>query len=464
MLSLSVGIYLFISIAIGLIASFRVRNTSDFVLAGRKLPLLLSGSVIFATWFGSETILGASSAFIEDGLLGVIEEPFGAFLCLFLVGVLFAKKIYKLNVLTISDLFRNRFGNFFELPSSILMVITFFGWIAGQFVALGVVVHSITGMDFYLAMTICSGLVMLYTITGGMWAVAFSDLIQSVLIVVGILLAFFFLNTDVKPVTELIAAAPENQFRFFPETGLNNWLEYIAAWITLGLGAIPSQDIFQRVLSAKDEKTAFNSTLLGAFLYLILAIFPLLLALYAKDLLPADTFTDTQLMLPHLVINYLPLWIQIVFFGALISAILSTSSGALLAPATIFAENIYKHYQSEISDKTLLAVLRWSVLGIGLFSLLMGFYQGNIYELVAGASSLTLVCFFVPLVVALWFPKINGKAAFVSMISGLLFWIVFEFMNPIIPTSIGGLAGSALGLFLAEYVLRMKQASSKLNY
>lgn len=215
MLSISVAIYLLISIGIGLYASVKVRSAGDFILAGRRLPLFLSSSVIFATWFGSETILGASSAFIENGLLGVIEEPFGAFLCLVLVGVFFAKKIYRLNILTISDLFRNRFGNFIELPSSILMVITFFGWIAGQFVALGIVVHSITGLDFHWAMTICSGLVMLYTITGGMWAVAFSDFIQSLLIVLGVLLATYFLHADVKDVSMCYRIHLHHNFSFY---------------------------------------------------------------------------------------------------------------------------------------------------------------------------------------------------------------------------------------------------------
>lgn len=206
------------------------------------------------------------------------------------------------------------------------------------------------------------------------------------------------------------------------------------------------------MLSAKDEKTAYRSTLLGAILYLILALFPLILALYAKELLVDFSGDDSQLMLPHLVMNFLPVWVQILFFGALISAILSTSSGAILAPATIFAENVVKHFKPNMDDRHFLISLRWSVFGIGILSLLLGFYQANIYDLVAGASSLTLVCFFIPLIAALWFPTVQGKAAFASMISGLFFWLFFEFLFPVIPTSIGGLFGSFLGLIGTQFI------------
>ena len=103
MLLTLVIVYLLITIAIGLIAAKRVKNTSDFAIAGRKLPMIMIVTTTFATWFGSETVLGIPAKFVNSGLGGVVEDPFGAGTCLILVGMFFAAKLYKMNLLTISD-------------------------------------------------------------------------------------------------------------------------------------------------------------------------------------------------------------------------------------------------------------------------------------------------------------------------------------------------------------------------
>lgn len=97
--------YLSLNLLVGWWSSRLVHNTEDFVLAGRQLPLMLASMVTFATWFGSETMMGAPSEFINGGILGVIEEPFGAALCLILVGLFYARIFYRLNIITFCDFF-----------------------------------------------------------------------------------------------------------------------------------------------------------------------------------------------------------------------------------------------------------------------------------------------------------------------------------------------------------------------
>ena len=143
MLGFSVILYLLVTVIIGYLASRRIKNATDFAVAGRNLPFFMTSAALFATWFGSETILGASEEFIEHGVIGVIEEPIGAALCLILVGVFYAKRIYRTNALTFSDIFRDRFGKRAEIISALVMIPSFFTWIAAQFLALGLIFQLI---------------------------------------------------------------------------------------------------------------------------------------------------------------------------------------------------------------------------------------------------------------------------------------------------------------------------------
>ena len=121
-------LYLLGTMAIGMYAGKRIKNTSDFALAGRSLPVFLVITTTFATWFGAETVMGAPAKFIQGGLNAVIEEPIGAGLCLVLVGAFFASKLYKMNLLTIGDYYRTRYGKSVEIFCSIIIILSYLGW------------------------------------------------------------------------------------------------------------------------------------------------------------------------------------------------------------------------------------------------------------------------------------------------------------------------------------------------
>ena len=179
------------------------------MLAGRKLPLILASSALFATWFGSETVLGASSEFVENGLLGVIEDPFGAALCLVLVGVLVARPLYRMNILTFCDFYRDRFSKRVELLSSLCMVPSYFGWIAAQLVAIGILFQVVAGIPTYMGIWIGTAVVLIYTYVGGLWAISITDFIQTVVIVVGLLVLAIDLGNEAGGVGAVIAKTPE---------------------------------------------------------------------------------------------------------------------------------------------------------------------------------------------------------------------------------------------------------------
>jgi SSS family solute:Na+ symporter len=453
MLTVSVLLYVLLSVIIGIYASKRVKNANDYMLAGKSLPMSLATTALFATWFGSETIMGAGATFAESGLRGVIEDPFGAFLALFLVGVVFAKHIYRLNIITLSDLFKNRYGEGIEIISAIMMLLSLLGWIAGQFLGLGILVHVIFGVELMTSIIICAIIVTVYTVFGGMWSVALVDFIQTIVIVLGLILFALQLHFDVAPLGEMIDAAPEGWFQFFPNANLQDWLIFIAAWITLGFGAIPSQDIFQRVLSSKNEKVAMRSSVIGAFMYLIIGMFPLIIALYARHFLNLESYGgDTQLLLPNLVLQYASPFVQIIFMGALISAILSTASGVILASATVISENIVKPLKPSISDKQFLLSLRISVVAVALVALYMALSNGNIFELVAESSSFGLVSLFVPMVAAIWIKQSRGWGAILSMVLGLAAYFLLDSEDAFIPIQLTGLAWSCIGMIVGSVV------------
>ncbi len=123
MLVTFIVLYLLVSIAIGLYAATRVKNTTDYAVAGRSLPLSMVIATTFATWFGSETVLGMSATFIDGGLDGVVEDPFGAGICLILVGLFFADRLYRMTLITLSDYYRERFGRTIEVACSLIIML-----------------------------------------------------------------------------------------------------------------------------------------------------------------------------------------------------------------------------------------------------------------------------------------------------------------------------------------------------
>lgn len=444
--------YLVVSVLIGLWAARRVHNSEDFMLAGRSLPIGMATFTVFATWFGSETLLGASATFADEGLLGVIEDPFGATLCLVLVGVFFARYFYRLNILTLVDFYRKKFGAKAEWIAALCMCLSFFSWVAGQLIALGIVMHTILGTTVAMGIIISTAIVAIYTLAGGMWSVAVTDFVQTICIIVGIVLVAFYLTPpDFQfPVNDL----PEHFFSFVPhERSWLEWSNYLCAWITLGLGSIPSQDIFQRVMSSKDEKVAARSAIYAGILYLVIGMIPLYLAYLAKYVwhVPA---ADNQALVTMLVLQKTPLAVQILFFGALVSAVLSTASGALIAPASVISHNIVKRVFRIPNDRGMLLVERLSILVVAFISMFLSLSNDNIYELVGEASAIGLVSLFVPLIAGMYAKQPSEAGAIASMIFGICSYVFCSYIVvTAFPALLIGLGVSLLayGLFAAYW-------------
>ena len=451
MLIFLIALYLLSNVAVGAWAARRVTTSQDFVLAGRQLPLLLAASVTFATWFGSETIMGAPAMFVEGGLLAVIEEPFGSALCLFIVGAFFARPLYRLNITTFCDYFRIRFGRSAELVSALLVIPSYFSWIAAQLVAIGIVLSVVTDVPREYCIIGSAAIVMIYTLLGGMWSISVTDFFHNLVIILALAVLGVSLWNDVGGWQTIQQRTPVGFFRFVPKSNWNDWLTYASAWMTIGLGSIPQQDIFQRVMAARTESTSVRASYIASGMYLTIAMLPLFIALSAKLLHP-DLPADNQLLIPNMVMRHGSLPLQVLFFGAVTSAILSVSSGAILAPSTVFGENIVKFFWPAISDQVLLKTIRWTIVVITVICVWMSTARAtNIFNLVGESSAFSLVSLFVPLTAGIYWKRATLTGCLGSMLFGFIVWLLclwqeaeYAMLWGLLASTLGMVGGSLL--------------------
>ena len=460
-----VFLYLLVTIGIGLWAARRVKNTADFAIAGRGLPLFMIVTTTFATWFGSETVLGIGAKFAQGNLGTVVEDPFGAAFCLIFVGMFFAARLYKLTLLTISDYYRQRFGKSVEILCSVIIMLSYLGWVAAQVTALGLVfnVLSAGSITFEWGMVIGVVSILIYTLFGGMWSVAVTDFIQMIVLVIGLSIIAVIAGDMAGGADKVIAfAQSKDMLRFFPppsEAPVKDMMFFLAAAITMMLGSIPQQDVFQRVMSAKDIKAATRGPVIGGFCYLLFAFVPMFLVVAAMVILPEQTAEflkdDPQKILPTLILTKMPLIAQIIFFGALLSAIKSTASATLLAPSVTFVENIYKHFNKHMSDEQTLKAMRVTVLLFAVFVLgyAMASRGTKIYDMVSGAYQVTLVGAFVPLVFGLYWKRATTQGALASIVLGIGIWLVFMIVpgwGEAFPQQLAGILAAFAGMIIGS--------------
>jgi SSS family transporter len=465
--------YLLVTIAIGLVAAKRVKTSADFAIAGRHLPLAMIVTTTFATWFGAETVLGIPAKFVNSGLNGVVEDPFGAGSCLILVGLFFAGKLYRMNLLTISDYYRERYGRSVEVICSIIIMVSYLGWVSAQVTALGLVFNLLSDgvISMPLGMTIGVVSVLAYTLFGGMWSVAITDFMQMIILVVGLAVLAVYAGDQAGGADKVIAlAVSQDLFKFLPEPNMKDILFFLAAAITIMFGSIPQQDVFQRVMSANSLNAATKGPIIGGICYILFAFVPMFLVVSALIIMPEQAAQlieeDPQKVLPTLVMTQMPFVMQVLFFGALLSAIKSCASATLLAPSVTFTENIWRQFFPHQGDKQSLLAMRVTVL---VFSALVLLYaiqmQGSsIYEMVSGAYQVTLVGAFIPLLFGLYWAKATTQGAILSIALGLSTWLLM-LMTPAgeeFPAQLAGVLASLAGMLigsLAPQVMKNKHGA-----
>ena len=461
MLIIFVTLYIFLSVAIGLFVSRKVKTSRDFAMANRSLPLPIVIASVFATWFGAEAVFGISATFVDEGLNGVVADPFGASLCLIIAGIIFSKYLYKLNMITLGDFYRKRYNKTIEIITTVIIMISYLGWVAAQITAIGLILSALTNgqISESLGMILGTLIIISYTSIGGMLSIAILDFVQMLVIIIGLIIISYYVVGLTGGITPVINAANNaGKLDFFPKGDIFLWLSFLASFITMMLGSITQQDVYQRKSSAKSAKIALWGSIFGGLIYFIFAFIPMFIAYSAILIHPDFTVNiseiNTQSMLPTFIIQYTPLFAQILFFGAVLSAIMSTSSATILAPSVLFVENILKGFIPQMTDKKTLLFMRLTLV---VFSFIVLIYALNselsIFGMVESAYKVTLVGAFTPLIFGIFWKKSNDMGAFMSIIGGVGSWLVIELLYGdefIIPSQLVGLAISISGMLIGS--------------
>jgi SSS family transporter len=390
-----------------------------------------------------------------------VEDPFGAGFCLIFVGLFFAGKLYKMTLLTISDYYRERYGRVVEVACSLIIMLSYLGWVSAQVTALGLVFNVLSGGAISVPWGMVIGVVSIlaYTLFGGMWSVAITDFIQMIILVVGLSVLAVFAADQAGGADKVVAlAVSQDMFKFWPEPTFKDIAFFIAAAVTIMFGSIPQQDVFQRVMSANNIKAATRGPVIGGICYILFAFVPMFLVVSAMIIMPEKAATlmaeDPQKVLPTLVMEQMPFVMQVLFFGALLSAIKSCASATLLAPSVTFTENIWRQFKPYQSDQQELRAMRVTVLGFSVIVLCYAIQmQGtSIYEMVSSAYQVPLVGAFVPLTFGLYWKRASTQGAIAAIVLGLSVWVVLLFtpLGEQFPAQLAGLLASLLGMVVGS--------------
>lgn len=459
-----VAAYLTLSIGIGLVAAMRVKNVKDYAVAGRHLPLPVVMATVFATWFGAEAVFGVSATFVTEGLNGVAADPFGSSMCLIIAGFFFSTQLYKLNILTLGDFYRMRYNRTVEVLTTLAIVVSYMGWVAAQIKALGLIFNIITdgAVTEDQGMILGTAIVLTYTTLGGMLSVAVLDFVQMIVVIGGLLYIGNIVSGMTGGITPVIDhARAAGKLDFFPKgADIWVWITFLGGWMTMMLGSIPQQDVFQRITSAKSAKIALWGSILGATVYFCFTFVPMFIA-YAATLIDPAVFgklvlEDSQKVLPTLVLQHTPVLAQSIFFGAVLSAIMSCSSATLLAPSVSFAENIVRGYMPHLGDKGFLRVMRICLVVFGGSVLLYALNSNHsIFGMVESAYKITLAGAFVPLIFGAFWKKATSQGALAAIIGGITTWVLLEVLvgeASLVPPQLIGLAVSAVGMVIGSLI------------
>jgi len=443
-------VYLLGMLYIGYLASKKIEGGTDFLVAGRRLGVFFCTGTLFATWFGSGTCMGGAGNAYLFGNQGVLFDPWGAAICLLLAGFFFSRLMRRGRFLTLVDIFAIRYGRGMGMISTVTISVAEIGWVGAQLVGFGTILHFFAGIPLWVGIVVATALLIAYTYLGGMWAVTLTDVVQMIIIVVGLVVMFFYMlphaggldglfTNDTSNVlginrwsfipTPESAADPEmGNAGYFYYTGIKGWLYWLGAIMAIGLGSIPAQDLMQRMLSAKNEKVAAHSSYWAALLYITVGMLPVLIGMIFFHINPELGLDDAMnKILIFAAVDYLPPILTVIFVSALVSALMSSSDSAILATASVIGYNGSKYVKKDITEEQTLKITRVFIPVVTCAALVLALYFQTIYNLMVIAWSILLVGMFAPYVAAFFWKKANQYGAVASFFVGFAVWIAGYF-------------------------------------
>ena len=435
LLAVTVVLYTLLMLAISWWSRGKVNTTEDFLVAGRRLPLMLAFPTLLATWFGAGVLLTATDEVRAGGLRMAALEPIGAGLCLIFAGWWLAGPLWKMKLLTLSDFFQQRYGPRAERWSAILMVPSYFGWIAAQYIALASMLEILFGMSLTLALVLVAVVGILYTLFGGMWSVTLTDAAQIALVVVGVLVMAWNIfsalgeGSVAAGVERLWTEMPADKKIILPHDNAEELVGWLGVLSVSALGNLPSQDLAQRIFASRNIGTAKWACHLAGITYLTFGVVPLGIGLACDILIPGAPEHSTLTTLAH---YFLSPALAVLFTLVVMSAVLATIDSSILSPACVLAQNLLWPLGQAWFERrqiNLLLLNRICVVVIGLASLVTAFLGENAYSLLESGYAAGMVSLLVPLLIGLYSKRGDERSALISMAVGTSVWLVHLFVG-----------------------------------
>jgi SSS family solute:Na+ symporter len=370
-------VYLAAVMAIGVLSRKKTWALEEYLVAGRKGSLLLITGSLLATIIGGSATIGVSGLGGTRGLTGAWWLLSGS-VGLLVLWWFFAERVRKFGLFTLPSLIEKQYNSQVALAASILIVIAWLGVISGQIIAAGTVMSALGGNRLFW-MSIFTAIFIAYTVLGGQYAVIRTDILQLCLILLGIIISVIAVLSEVGGISGLRNSLGADYFAF-PVNSHFGVTDVFSSLLIIGLTYVVGPDIYSRLFSARDGRTAKLSALIAAIVLIPLAFAIVFIGMGASALLPQ--VSSAEQLYPALVTSVFPPLVGGIVIAALLSAIMSSADTTLLSASTIFSVDIAARIKNPLSEKSAMQVTRWAIVILGLCSLALAMrLQGVISSL-----------------------------------------------------------------------------------
>ena len=434
---IGVGIYIVVMLAVGIYAAGKSNSISDFAVGGRNMSLTVCSISIVATWFGSGPMMGSASAAYRGATLEVLTDPIASGVSLLIAGFFFARTYRRSMRMSPVEFLETRVGNFAGVISATVHLIAGSIWLGGVLFAFGVIFESMTGQAASLGILGGTLVIVIYTMFGGLKAVAATDVLQMAFIMIGVLILFFIVVDDVGGFGSIAQLMPEHAFRLVPEGNTpNDWFAYFQVWFGSGLVAIGTMSIVQRTMAARTEQVAQNALYIAGVIYLLFGLIPVTLGYIATATMPE--VADPKAIIPLLAVEHLHPVVVAIFVGAVISAIMSTSDSILLGCGTIISVNLLPRVFKKPSDQLRLSVARWSVPAMAMIALYTAFNISTVISAIRMAVAIGFAGMMGTFILCIWWGRLNSTGGYAGIGAGFATFATVAVIYPEFPASFAG--------------------------
>jgi len=454
---IGVGAYVVVMLAVGIYVAGKSTSMSDFAVSGRNMGLTVCSISIVATWFGSGPMMGSAAAAYSGNTLEVLRDPFVSGISLLIAGFFFVRTYRRSKRITPIEFHEIRIGNLAGVISSFVNLVAGSIWLGGVMFAFGVVFETLTGQPAAIGILGGTLVIVIYTMFGGLQAVAATDVLQMVFIMVGVLALFFVVVDDAGGFGSVAQQMPEHAFRLVP-TGntFNDWFAYFQVWFSSGLVAIGVISVVQRAMAARNEQVAQNAFYIAGIGYLLFGMIPVTLGYIATVTMPG--VADPNAIIPLLAVEHLHPVVVAIFVGAVISAIMSTSDSILLGCGTVISVNLLPRVMKDPSDQLRLRVARWSVPVMAVIALYTAFNTSTVISAIAMSISLGFAGLSAPFMLAIWWKKLNSAGGYSGIGAGFAAFAATSVMYPDVPASFVGFWTSLVAAVVVPTSTRFSRA------